>query len=106
MKKTSKVSKRKMEKKTEKERRVLALENLADSMEGLVSKVTIATYAGDVYANTNGDADHRHQGDVDRTLGGCRRRHHRLLCLQQQVKWLRHLVQVNWRLSHVLCVQD
>ena len=109
VKKTTKASKRKMERKTEKERGVLALENLADSMEGLVSKFHDC-YAGDQIddgyddTNSNGDADH--QGDVDRTLGGCRRRHHRLLCLQQQVKWLRHLVQVIWRLSNVLCVQD
>ena len=41
VKKTTKASKRKMERKTEKERGVLALENLADSMEGLVSNVTI-----------------------------------------------------------------
>ena len=40
VKKTTKASKRKMERKTEKERGVLALENLADSMEGLVSNVT------------------------------------------------------------------
>ena len=38
----SKSNKRKMEKNERKERGVVALENLADSMEGLVSKVTIA----------------------------------------------------------------